>query len=184
MRYFTPSATLLSALMLTSLPAMAFSGSAEAAQEPGKESPESSESAADNASNNDSNPAGSPSEVREETDELLKDLQAYGADQRDQAMAASQAALEKADARINAMQDWIDENWSDMSETARQEARASMDALRERRTQVAEAYGGMETSTESAWEAMKTGFGEAYHALGEAWHQSMEAFSSDEQAEQ
>ncbi|EIC22386.1 sll1863 family stress response protein [Thiorhodovibrio frisius] len=122
-----------------------------------------------------SNPVGSAAEVRQETQELLKDLQAYGAEQRDEAVAASQAALDKADQRIDAMQDWLDENWSDMSQAAREQARASMDALRARRTQVAESYGSMKTSSETAWESMKEGFVGAYQALGDAWDDSMQA---------
>lgn len=129
-----------------------------------------------------SKPAGSPAEVREETQELLKDLKAYSAEQRDQAVAAAKAALDKADQRIDEMQDWIDDNWADMSQTAREQARASMDALRERRTQVAESYGSLKTSSASAWEAMKAGFSDAYQALGDAWDESMQAFSAEEGA--
>lgn len=132
------------------------------------------------AATQDSRPAGSPAEVRQETQELLKDLQAYGADQRDEAVAAAQSALDKADTRINKMQDWLDENWSDMSQAAREQARASMDALRERRTQVAESYGSLKTSSHSAWESMKEGFAGAYQALGDAWDDAVQALSSDD----
>lgn len=135
---------------------------------------------AENQSN--AKPAGSAAEVRQETEELLEDLQAYGAEQRDEALSSAEAALDKADQRIDEMQDWIDENWEDMSQAARQQARASMDALRERRNQVAESYGSLSTSSESAWEAMKEGFAGAYQALVDAWDDAMNALFSDEQS--
>jgi hypothetical protein len=47
-------------------------------------------------------------------------------------------ALDAADGRIDALQTRLDDNWDSMGEAAREKAQASMKALRERHTEVAE----------------------------------------------
>jgi uncharacterized membrane-anchored protein YjiN (DUF445 family) len=118
--------------------------------------------------------------IEQDTQDLLESLKAYGADQRQEAVEATKTALDAADERIDALQTRLDDNWDSMSEAARAKAQASMKALRERRTEVAEWYGSMQTSSDSAWDEIKQGFAQAYEALAEAWHDSVEAFDSEQ----
>ncbi|EGV30820.1 hypothetical protein ThidrDRAFT_2452 [Thiorhodococcus drewsii AZ1] len=117
--------------------------------------------------------------VKQNTKDLLKSLKAYGADQKDEAVAATKAALDAADKRIDALQTRLDDNWDSMSQAAREKAQASMKALRKQRTQVAEWYGSMKTSSDSAWDEMKDGFSKAYQALAESWDNAVQAFDSE-----
>ncbi|MTW21060.1 hypothetical protein [Allochromatium palmeri] len=117
--------------------------------------------------------------IEQDTQDLLESLKAYGADQRQEAVEATKTALDAADKRIDTLQTRLDDNWDSMSEAAREKAQASMKALRERRTQVAEWYGSMKSSSESAWDEIKEGFAQAYQALDEAWDDTVQAFDSE-----
>jgi len=116
--------------------------------------------------------------IEQNTRDLLKSLKAYGADQRKEAVEATQAALDAADERIDALQDRLDDNLDSMSEAAREKSQASMKALRKQRTQVAEWYGSMKTSSDSAWNEIKDGFSQAYQAMAEAWDDAVQSFDS------
>jgi hypothetical protein len=118
-------------------------------------------------------------EVKRETRELLQSLKAYGADQRDEAIEHASAALENRDKRIEVLDQKLVDQWDQMDQAARDNARATLNSLRQQRTRVAEWYGGMKSSSVGAWGQMKQGFSSAYRALHEAWQKSEKEFSSD-----
>lgn len=126
-----------------------------------------------------SNKEATAKEVKKEMQDLLEVLKTYTVEQRDEAVEKTQKALDKLDKRIDALQVRIDKNWNTMTNTAREEARANMKALRKQRTQVAEWYGSMKNSSASAWEKMKQGFSDAYKKLEEAWEKSEKEFNSE-----
>jgi hypothetical protein len=121
----------------------------------------------------------SAAEVKRETAELLQALKSYGAEQRDEALQKSRAALDNLDRRIEALETRMLEQWGDMDEAAREKTRASLQALREQRTRVAEWYGSLKSSSSSAWGHIRQGFSEAYQALHEAWEKSEQEFNED-----
>ncbi|KEA62678.1 hypothetical protein ADIMK_3150 [Marinobacterium lacunae] len=84
------------------------------------------------------------------------------------------------DQRIDALQAKIDQNFDDMSDAARQEAREDMKTLRKLRNKTAEWYGSMKTSSADAWDQMKKGFSNAYKDLAEAWEKSEKALGSNQ----
>lgn len=114
----------------------------------------------------------SAADVKQETVELLESLKSYGAGQRDEALEKSRAALDNIDRRIETLESRMLEQWGDMDEAARAQARASLQALREQRTRVAEWYGSMKSGTANAWGEVKQGFSKAYQSLLDAWEQS------------
>ena len=122
----------------------------------------------------------SAADVKRETAELLQALKSYGAEQRDEALEKSRAALQNIDRRIEALEADMLERWDEMDQTAREQARESLQALREQRTRVAEWYGSMKSGTVSAWGEIKQGFANAYQALHEAWEQSERDLHSEE----
>ncbi len=81
-------------------------------------------------------------DVQQKTDELLHTLTSYTADQRDEAMQKTKAALDSMDKRIDAMEAQMYNNWDKMDKAAREKSQASLKALRQQRTKVAEWYGG------------------------------------------
>ena len=100
-------------------------------------------------------------ESKQETQELIQVLKAYGTDQRDAAIQKTKAALNNLDKRIDALQTRIDNNWDKTSKTAREKARARLKSLRQQRIQVAEWYGRLKDSSDDAWEHIKKGFSNA-----------------------
>jgi uncharacterized membrane-anchored protein YjiN (DUF445 family) len=85
--------------------------------------------------------------------------------------------LDAVDERIDTLQTRLDDNWDNMSKAAREKTQASMKALREQRTQVAEWYGSLKTSSDSAWDEIKEGFSQAYQALAETWDETVQVSS-------
>jgi len=112
--------------------------------------------------------------------ELLQALKAYGVDQRDKALEHASTALENLDNRIETLESHMLENWDEMDQAARDKAQASLQTLRQQRTQVAEWYGSMKSSSASAWGHIKEGFSSAYRALHGAWEKSEKEFSTDD----
>jgi len=117
-------------------------------------------------------------EVKQETQDLIQALGAYTADQRDEAVQRAKTALHKLDERIDALETRIDNNWDQMNKAAREKARANLKALRKQRTEAAEWYGSLKTSSADAWEQIKKGFSDAYKALGDAWEKSAKEFGT------
>ena len=126
-----------------------------------------------------SNDKTSIEDVKKQTHDFLQVLKSYTADQRDEAILKTKAALDDLDKRIDALEKHIDDNWDKMDKAARENARASLDALRKRRTQVAEWYGSLKNSSVDAWGHMKKGFSDAYKSLYDAWEKSEKEFGSD-----
>lgn len=123
----------------------------------------------------------SAEDTRQETVQLLQALESYGAEQRDEALSRSRAALANIDRRIETLESRMLEKWGDMDQAAREQARASLQALREQRTRVAEWYGSMKSSSAGAWGHIKEGFSNAYQSLQEAWEKSEREFRSGDQ---
>lgn len=123
-------------------------------------------------------PQAKPSieDVQKETQDLLRTLKSYTADQRDEAMRKTKAALESLDKHINDLEQRIDDNWAEMDKTSRDKARASLRAVRNLRYKAAEWYGSMKSSTKDAWKHMKKGFLDSYEALSEAFGKAVKEF--------
>tara|TARA_R110002110_G_scaffold415797_1_gene656207 strand:- start:29665 stop:30126 length:462 start_codon:yes stop_codon:yes gene_type:complete len=118
-------------------------------------------------------------DVRQDTANLIKTLKGYGVKQREQVVQKTDKALVKLDARIDALETQIDNNWEQMDKTTRNKARKSLRALRKQRAELAEWYGGWKNSSASAWEKMKKGFSGAYQELTNAWEKAASEFSNE-----
>ena len=118
-------------------------------------------------------------DVKQETQDLIQALGAYTADQREEAIERTQTALDELDKRIDALEKRIDNNWDQMSEDAREKARASLKALQEQRTEVAEWTSKMKASSADAWEHTKKGFSDAYKNLSDAWQKVENEFGAN-----
>jgi hypothetical protein len=104
-------------------------------------------------------------EVRKEINETMQVISSYTAEQRDAAVAKAKEALAKTDVRIEQLQQHIDQNWQQMSQDARIQAKSTLRTLQKQRTEIAEWYGGMKHSSADAWEEIKQGFSKSYHDL-------------------
>ena len=116
--------------------------------------------------------ATSAENIKQETAELLEALKAYSTEQRDAAVEQSKVALENLDQRIDVLETRMLDQWDEMDQAARTRTRDSLQALREQRTNVAEWYGSLKSSSADAWGHIKQGFSEAYQTLSEDWQKS------------
>ena len=110
----------------------------------------------------------SAGEVKEKTAQALQAISKYTADQRDEAVRKAKEALNDLDNRIDGLQSQLNQKWDRMNQSARTKARETLTALQKQRTAVAEWYGGLQHSSRSAWEDVKTGFLNSYHQLQHA----------------
>jgi len=117
-------------------------------------------------------------DVKQETEDLLQELEKYTAAQKNQAIQKTKAAIEDLDERITALETRIDTKWDKMSKVTRKKARAGMRMIRAKRIQAAEAFGSMQSSSADAWEHMKKGFSDAYQELYDAWQKSEAEFNA------
>ena len=118
-------------------------------------------------------------DVKKETQELIKTLEQYTVEQRDQAIKEAEQALNKLDGRIAGLETQVDNNWDDMTREARETARGSLRALREQRNALAEWYGGFKNSSASAWEEMKKGFSDAYQTMSSSLQKAWSQYEAD-----
>ncbi|MDH3221222.1 MAG: hypothetical protein OEO19_16960 [Gammaproteobacteria bacterium] len=119
-------------------------------------------------------------QIQQETRELLQALQNYTAAQRDEALRKIKTAQDNLDRRIEVLEREIAKNWDEMDEAAREKSLATLQALRQQRTAVAEYYGSLKTSSAAAWGHIKEGFSSAYGALHEAWEKAEKEFAKEE----
>ncbi len=117
-------------------------------------------------------------EVKKEVQDLMTALKGYTANQREEALAKTQDALDHLDHRIEKLETQIDKKWDTMSKTAQKEARANLKALREQRVKLAEWTGRLKSSSAEAWDHVKKGFSESYDSLNDAWKNAIEAFDA------
>jgi len=107
-------------------------------------------------------------EVRKEAAQTLDALKHYGAQQRDEAVAAAKELLGKLDAKIDALQDRVDTRWEKLSESAKAETKQTLKELRKQRLEAAERLGSLKASSAGAWDEIKKGFSSSVDALSTA----------------
>ncbi|MDW7710902.1 MAG: hypothetical protein SCH98_10535 [Deferrisomatales bacterium] len=111
-------------------------------------------------------------DVKRQLAETARALGAYSAEQRDEAVKKAKPALDALDARLDRLEQQTKAKWAEMDETARERAAATLEALRRQRNTVAEWYGGLQHSSQEAWERTKKGFSDAYDALKGSWEKA------------
>jgi hypothetical protein len=117
-------------------------------------------------------------EVSKEVADAIEAIKNYSADQRDEAVVRAKTLLEDVDARIEQLEARINERREQMSESARNAARAKLEDLRQKRDAVANWYGRMQYSSDRAWEQIKTGLSNAYSDLSNAWEKAANQFDT------
>jgi len=107
--------------------------------------------------------------VRAEISEAMDAIGDYTEQERDQALTRAREALNRLDAEIERREQALRENWSDMSDEARETARDQLRDLRDARNRLGERYGALEAGASSAWDELKSGFSDAWGAFSEEW---------------
>ena len=123
--------------------------------------------------------SGTAADVKQETLEAVEALKKYSVEEKDNAVKEVKMVLEDLDARIDRMQSRIEKKWDEMDQTSRDKAKATLQALRKKRNELSEWYGGLKHSSAEAWEQVKKGFAEGYESLAIAFDKAENEFSSD-----
>lgn len=108
-------------------------------------------------------------EVRSEISEAFRAAREYSADQRDLALSQIEQTMARIDDEIDALENRTRENWSEMTDAAKERTAAALKELRMRRNRLSERYGELKQGTETAWDKLQDGFAEAWQALSAAW---------------
>ena len=117
-------------------------------------------------------------DINRETQDLINTLQKYSAKQRDQAVKEADLAIKKLDERIDRLETRADNNWDDLTQSAREETKANLKALRKQRNELAEAYGSFKSSSADASNKMRKGFSDAYQSLSNSWEKAVNEYES------
>ena len=118
-------------------------------------------------------------DVKQETLEAVEALKKYSIEEKDNAVKEVKLILEDLDARIDRMQSRVEKKWDEMDQASRDKAKATLQALRKKRNELSEWYGGLKHSSADAWDQVKKGFAEGYEALASAFDKAENEFSSD-----
>ena len=117
-------------------------------------------------------------DVKRETREAIKAIENYSVEQRDKAIREIKVLIADLDARIDQMQSRIEKSWDELDQSSREKVRKTLKALREKRNDLSEWYGGLKHSSASAWDHVKAGFVEGYEALSNAFDKAESEFNS------
>lgn len=118
-------------------------------------------------------------DVKQEWHDAIETLKDYSANQRDQAVSAAKKLLATIDERIDRLERRSEDQWSQLSQDARQQRETTLRALRREREDLSEWYGGMKHSSTDAWETVKQGFVKAYDTLSNSFSRASDEFDSE-----
>ena len=130
------------------------------------------------ASEKKENKTTSAQDVKQETMEAMKAIKNYSYEQKDEAVKKVKAAMDNLDARIDRMQDDVQKNWNKMGQASREKANKTMKALRKKRNDLGEWYGGVKHSSANAWNHVKDGFVSGYESLSVSFDKAQKEFES------
>lgn len=115
-------------------------------------------------------------DIKQETSETMKAIGGYTAEKRDDFVAGSDSVIKKIDQRMEALNQKIESSWDTMSAASRKQATETRRALRVKRNQLGEWFGGVKHTGGEAWEDTKQGFIGAYHSIEEGFDQAEDEF--------
>ncbi len=110
----------------------------------------------------------------QQLDSAVDAIKEFSHDKKTKTLSQVEMALNTLDVRINDLEKRLDNKWDTMDQSARKEARKSLQALHSKRTEVAQWLGSMKQSTSSAWGKITNGFSQAFSALEESWQDAEE----------
>jgi len=126
--------------------------------------------------------ANQESETASRNAALVESIRRYSYERREEAVASARKADAEIDRRLEALQTDMGKQWSGMADAARIRSQDSMRQLRERRTDLAEWYGGLRHGSAGVWSEVTTGFADSYHAMADALRRARDEFQQQSRA--
>ncbi len=114
-------------------------------------------------------PVTTSQEVRNEVGDAMDALRDYSAEQREEALATLDDALETIDAEIARREEFLRKGWADMSDTTRAAAAEALANMRTARNDLGELYGQLQAGADDAWDDMTAEVTAAWENLRDAW---------------
>lgn len=121
-------------------------------------------------------------DISKEVEHTVDAIRAYSVERRAEAMAAAKRATDDIDGQTQRLQEQMDQRWAVMSDAARTRSQATMADLRQRRSALAEWYGGLRHSSTAAWSEVRGGFVRSYHELADAMRKARAELDGNEKA--
>jgi len=106
--------------------------------------------------------------VKQETAEALAALKDYTIESRDEMIEEANQLLAYLDQRIDRLSSKIEAQSASAQDSVKAQWQETLATLRKQRVQVAEWLGGLQYSSQEAWEEVKEGFSQAYQELSES----------------
>lgn len=128
----------------------------------------------------DTGEAASLDEVQAEFSEAFEAAGDYTAAERDEALEALDATLERLDQRIARLEDRVRDDWSNMSEAARDTTSAALADLRQRRNRLSQAYGALSQGAGTAWDDLVAGVQNGWKDVERAWDEAATALRPED----
>ena len=117
-------------------------------------------------------------QVPEERTSRVDRIRDYTVARRDEALDAARNSTEALDRDIARLQQDVQERWASLGSDARARTSSALAELRDRRTRLAEWYGGMQHGSDRAWDEVKSGFVDSYHTLSDAFRRARWQFDA------
>jgi hypothetical protein len=117
-------------------------------------------------------------DLEETMAQLSAELQAYSAEERQQALDAVRTELREVDARIDSLALQAQVRSQQLADQIERQRGDVLTEIRYKREQVSEWADRMSRGSDDAWHEIQTGFGEALLALGKAMEDAERGFES------
>ncbi len=114
----------------------------------------------------DSSP--NPEQVEKELSEALDAVKNYTAAESEEAYEKALEALETADRFIELQQDRLSENWAEMTDEAKKEARDALHVIRGKRSLTAEWVGRIRAGSDKTWDDVLWQFADSYGDMSDS----------------
>ena len=108
----------------------------------------------------------------------LDRIKDYTVERRKEAIEAARTSTDALDRDITRLQEDVQDRWGSLSVDVQAKTRSAMAEVRDRRTKVAEWYGGMQHGSDAAWDEVKAGFVDSYQTLTGAFRRARTEFDA------
>ena len=113
-------------------------------------------------------------DVKEKASETAQGVKDYAGDQKNKFMNEAEKELEDINDQVDKIEKKMESNWDEMDQAARQRAKETLAALKEKQKALSEKLSELKENSAEAWKDAKTGFQDSYEALKKSLNDARE----------